>query len=111
MIENAMLRRRISIPRGRPIAMPHARELTEVLNRDFLETRSRILDVAAALDRLDRASNHPGDAPDRRLAQLRQAIEALLEPGPGRAETVQRLFSLDYYPDWQKTHGMARREA
>jgi hypothetical protein len=89
--------------------MVHAREATEGLNRDFLETRSRILEIAAALDRLDRASSHPGEAPDRRLAQLRQAIEALLEPGPGRAETVQRLFSLDYDPDWQTTHGLARR--
>jgi hypothetical protein len=89
--------------------MTHARELTEVLNRDFLETRSRILDVAAALDRLDRASSHSGEAPDRRLAQLRQAIEALLEPGPGRAETVQRHFSLDYAPDWQETFGLASR--
>ena len=90
--------------------MVHAREVGEVLNRDFLETRSRILDVAAALDRLDRAASHPhpGEAPDRRLAQLRQAIEALLEPGPGRAETVQRLFSLDYEPEWQRTYGLAR---
>ena len=35
---------------------------------------------------------------DRRLAQLRQALEALLEPGPGRAETVQQIFSLEYDP-------------
>jgi hypothetical protein len=40
---------------------------------------------------------------------LRQAIEALLEPGPGRAETVQRLFSLDYDANWQKTFGLDRR--
>jgi len=89
--------------------MIHARDATEVLNRDFLETRSRILEIAAALDRHDRASSHPGETPDRRLAQLRQAIEALLVPGPGRAETVQRLFSLDYEPEWQKTHGLGRR--
>lgn len=91
--------------------MKKAREVTEVLNRDFLETRSRLLDVAAALDRIDRSSSHPGEIPDRRLAQLRQAIEALLEPGPGRAETVQRLFSLDYDPHWQETSGLARRRS
>jgi hypothetical protein len=92
-------------------AQTQARDVTEVLNRDFLETRSRILEIAAALDRLDRASSHPhpGEVPARRLDQVRQAIEALLEPGPGRAETVQRLFSLDYDPQWQETHGMARR--
>jgi hypothetical protein len=89
--------------------MVQVRDVTEVLNRDFLETRNRILEVAAALDRLDRASSHRVEAPDRRLDQLRQAIEALLEPGPGRAETVQRLFSLDYDPHWQETHGLARR--
>ncbi len=91
--------------------MTNRRELTAVLNRDFLETRSRILDVAAALDRLDRSSSHPGEPPDRRLDQLRQAIAALLEPGPGRAETVQRLFSLDYDPHWLETSGLPRRRS
>ncbi len=88
--------------------MPHARHAAEVLDRDFLETRSRILEVAASLDRIDRAGGRTGDPPDRRLAQLRQAIEALLEPGPGRAETVQRLFSLEYDPHWQESHGLDR---
>ena len=83
------------------------RDAAAVLDRDFLETRSRILDLAAALDRLDRAPERPGHAPDRRVAQLRQALEALLEPGPGRAETIQRLFSLDYDPRWRSTLGPA----
>jgi hypothetical protein len=89
--------------------MVQARDVMEVLNRDFLETRCRILEVAAALDRLDRAAGHRGDPPDRRVAQLRQAVEALQEPGPGRAETVQRIFSLDYDADWQQTFGLDRR--
>ena len=85
--------------------MPIPREAHEVLERDFLETRCRILDIAAALDRLDRAAVNPVDHPypDRRLTQVRQAIEALLEPGPGRSETVQRLFSLEYDPEWRAT--------
>lgn len=81
--------------------MQATRDATEVLNRDFLDTRSRILDLAAALDRLDRAPERPGSPPDRRLMQVRKALEALLEPGPGRAETVQRIFSLDYDPSWR----------
>lgn len=88
--------------------MVHARSTIEVLDRDFLETRSRILELAAALDRLDRSSGRTKDAPDRRLNQVRQAIEALLEPGPGRAETVQRLFSLEYDPNWQEREGVGR---
>lgn len=83
--------------------MSTPRDVAEVLNRDFLESRSKILDLAAALDRLDRAPACTTDHhPDRRLAQLRQALEALLEPGPGRAETVQRLFSLEFDPDWRE---------
>ena len=86
--------------------MNHVRDAAEVLNRDFLDTRCRILDVAAALDRLDRARGRAGEPPDRRLAQLRQALEALLEPGPGRAETIQRLFSLEYDPQWRARTGL-----
>jgi hypothetical protein len=84
--------------------MTSRRDAHEVLDREFLLTRSRILDIAAALDRIDRAPERPGHQPDRRLAQLRQAVEALLEPGPGRAETVQHLFSLEYDPHWQAKH-------
>jgi hypothetical protein len=81
--------------------MTSPRDAHAVLDREFLGTRSRILDVAAALDRIDRALERPGSPPDRRLAQIRQALEALLEPGPGRAETIQRIFSLDYDPHWR----------
>jgi hypothetical protein len=89
--------------------MPSSRDTVEVLNRDFLETRSRILEIAAALDRLDRAPERGGHAVDRRVAELRQAIEALLEPGPGRAETVQRIFSLNYDPHWQEKNEIPTR--
>ncbi len=83
-------------------------DAAQVFHRDFLEIRSRVLDLAAALDRLDRAPSKAGEHPDRRLAQLRQAIEALQEPGPGRAETVQLLFSDEYDPYWQQGGGGPR---
>ena len=88
--------------------MDKTRSAADVLNRDFLDTRSRILEIASALDRIDRAPGKAGEHPDRRLAQLRQAIEALLEPGPGRAETVQHLFSLEYDPNWHLNLGVPR---
>lgn len=86
------------------------RDAAVVFDRDFLEVRSKILEVAATLDRLDRAphTHAPGETPDRRLAQLRQALEALLEPGPGRAETIQRIFSLEYDPEWRERNGLPR---
>ncbi len=78
------------------------RDASAVLDRDFLEIRTRLLDLAAALDRHDRAPHPRPERPDPRLAQIRQAIEALLEPGPGRAETVQHLFSIPYDPEWRE---------
>lgn len=86
--------------------MASQRPKTAVLDRDFLETRGKVLELAASLDRLDRASRTGAETPDSRLAQLRQALEALLEPGPGRAETVQRIFSLEYDPQWRERFGM-----
>jgi hypothetical protein len=82
--------------------MLNRREATEVLDRDFLETRGKILELAATLDRIDRAPTRHGEHPDARLGQLRQALEALVEPGPGRAETIQRIFSLEYDPAWRQ---------
>jgi hypothetical protein len=102
---DADFRERMSQGSGGQIAMQSKRDANAVLGRDFLETRSRILEIAAALDRMDRAPVHVGEPPNRRLAQLRQAIEALLRPGPDRAETVQLLFSLEYDPNWQAKNG------
>jgi hypothetical protein len=86
---------------------PAPRSTTDVLNRDFLEVRCKILEVAAALDRLDRAGRHGVEHPDSRVALLRQALEALLDPEPCRAETVQRIFSLDYDPNWRERFKLA----
>jgi hypothetical protein len=81
--------------------MLNTRDATEVLDHDFLEARCKILEIAAILDRIDRAPARHGEHPDPRLDQLRQALGALVEPGPGRAETIQRIFSLDYDPAWR----------
>jgi hypothetical protein len=88
---------------------PSRRSKSDVLNRDFLEVRGRVLELAAALDRIDRAGRSGVETPDHRVTQLRQALEALLDPEPGRAETVQRIFSLDYDPDWRERFELTRR--
>ena len=62
--------------------MSNTRNATAVLDHDFLEARSKILEIAATLDRIDRAPTRHGEPPDARLSQLRQALEALVEPGP-----------------------------
>jgi hypothetical protein len=84
--------------------MAKRRTQSEVLDRDFLETRCRILDLAAALDRAERAS---GENADGRFEQLRDGIQTLLDERPDRAEAVQRLFSLEYDPKWRERFGLA----
>ena len=85
------------------------RDALQVLDRDFLEVRAKILEIAAGLDRIDRAPARHGEPPDPRLGQIRQAVEALLEPGPGRAETIQLIFSLEYDDAWREKSGVDRR--
>lgn len=73
----------------------------EILDREFLEIRAKLLELAASFDRLQRAD---GDfEQDPRWERLRQAIEILGSQGPDQAEQIQRLFSRDYDPDWRQT--------
>jgi hypothetical protein len=88
--------------------MPNSRDAVDVLDRDFLECRCKILEIAAILDRIDRAPARHGEPPDSRLGHLRRAIETLQEPGPDRAETIQRIFSLEYDPKWRERMNVAR---
>lgn len=86
--------------------MPIPLDAPEVLDREFLEVRARLLQVAAALDRLDRAA---GDvSSDPRLEKVRRAIALLESPQGGRAERLQLLFSRPYESDWRTKFGMRR---
>jgi hypothetical protein len=88
--------------------MPNSRDAIEVLDQDFLETRCKLLEIAAVLDRIDRAPARHGEHPDARVGQIRRALEALLEPGPDRALTIQRIFSLDYDPAWREKFNLRK---
>ncbi|MGB6041702.1 MAG: hypothetical protein WBF93_00980 [Pirellulales bacterium] len=71
----------------------------EVFDRDFLEVRAKLVEVAAAFDRLNRAS---GDvAGDPRMDKIRQALQMLLESHSGLAEEIQLIFSRPYEDNWQ----------
>ncbi|MEO2090918.1 MAG: hypothetical protein ABGY75_15670 [Gemmataceae bacterium] len=71
------------------------------LDAYYLEARSKLLDVAAIFDRIDRGVGADAVMSDPRIARLRAAVEALLRSGP-RAERVQHLFSLQYDPNWSR---------
>lgn len=72
------------------------------LDAFYLDARSRVLDLAAALDRIDRGADPAAVAGDVRLKKLRAGIELLLTGGGDRAEAVQRVFSQDYDPAWTR---------
>lgn len=74
------------------------------LEREFLTIRAKILEIAASLDRLDRADGDVGD--DARMEQIRAGIEQLLSPDDGRAEAVQQVFSLPYDGGWRERFGV-----
>jgi hypothetical protein len=80
------------------IPMPASR----ALDMFFLDARSKLLDLAAVLDRLDRGDESGSAAADPRLERIRKALLTLLENEPGRAERVQQIFSLAYDPDWPR---------
>ena len=68
----------------------------QILDEQFLTVRAGLIEIAANLDRIDRAAASKDANGDTRMQQIRQAIEQLLEPGPGRAERLQLIFSLPY---------------
>jgi hypothetical protein len=74
----------------------------KALDAYFLEARSKLLDLAAVLDRIGRGRDGTAVGQDPRLAQIRQAVEVLLDPSGGRAERIQQIFSLAYDPKWER---------
>ena len=85
--------------------MPIPLDAPEVLDREFFEIRAKLLEVAASLDRLARASGNIDSDP--RLEQIRQGIQVLLEDDPQRAERLQLIFSLAYDDAWQEKFGLS----
>ena len=84
---------------------------SDVLAREFLEMRAKILELAAALDRVDRADDSDADAPgaDPRRALIERGLSALSDSDSGRAERVQLIFSLPYQDGWRKEFAIDQR--
>ena len=61
----------------------------QVLDLYFLDARHQLIEIAAFLDRVDRAD---GEA-DFRLAAFRQALQHLADDEPERAQAVLHSFS------------------
>jgi hypothetical protein len=80
---------------------------SEVFEREFLPLRGKLIEVAAALDRLARAEGALDDDP--RMKQVRRTLEFLsnVVQGSDRAELVQMIFSLPYLAEWREEFARA----
>ncbi len=66
--------------------------LSRIVDLYFLEHRAKLIDIAAFLDRLERAAD--GDVPtDFRIEAFRRALAVLSDGGPQRARRVLELLS------------------
>jgi hypothetical protein len=64
----------------------------------FMEHRARLIDIAAFLDRLDRAADAGPSGDDFRAEAFRQAISMLTDGRPQRARRI-----LDHFSDLTTT--------
>ncbi len=74
----------------------------QTLDAYFLEARSKLLDLAAILDRIDRGEGVSSVADDPRMDRIRQALDVLADADGDRAEQIQQIFSLPYDPKWKR---------
>jgi hypothetical protein len=88
--------------------MSTLRTATAVFEQELLPIRAKLLEVAAALDRIDRAAGMLSS--DRRRTQVQAAIQVLLRPEDDRAEQIQLIFSRQYEDDWQDKFQMTNDE-
>ena len=74
----------------------------QVLDRHYLEIRCEILNLAAALDRIDRSPQADETRADPRLEEIQQGLDILRSGGTDRAEQIQLLFSDAYVDGWNQ---------
>jgi hypothetical protein len=65
----------------------------EVMDGYFLETRGKLLEIGAMLDRVDRGAELLELRGDVRLVFIFEALKILQSAAPNRAELIQRLYS------------------
>jgi hypothetical protein len=75
-----------------------------VIEQEFLPLRAKLLEIGAALDRLERADALGGREP--RVVKIRAAIDALLGSGGDRAEQIQLVFSRPFEEGWRDDFGL-----
>ena len=80
--------------------MRHQLTAEAALDRYFLETRCKLIEIAATMDRIQRGKGSATIKNDPRLAQIRSALDILRAEAPQRAQQCQMAFSLPHDETW-----------
>lgn len=85
--------------------MPNPLKAQQILDREFLEIRAKLLQLAAHFDRIERGT---GDVDMNKINLFREALEVLsdIDVGPTRAEKLQMIFSRTYDAEWRANLGV-----
>jgi hypothetical protein len=79
---------------GEKNRMPATDTALQLLDRELLQIRSKLIDLAASLDRIQRVTGSlPGDP---RIEKIKKAAQIIAGQSPNRAEQILMLFSLPY---------------
>ena len=77
--------------------MSHSRpsplHASEIMQKYFIENRSRLLDLAAYLDRIQRAESSTSAFEDERIQCLLRGVAELLRSSSDRVDRIQNIFS------------------
>lgn len=87
-----------------PTSSGRKRSAKQIVDAEYLLARSKILELAATFDRIDRGQAIEEASAERKL--LEEAITLLQSPGTDRAERLQLLLSRPYDPQWRSHMGL-----
>ncbi|MCH1522719.1 MAG: hypothetical protein L7T80_07815 [Arenicellales bacterium] len=72
----------------------------DILTREQFKIRAKLIEIAAILDRIDRAV---GDVDhDRRMLEIHKSLEVLSVSGSDRAARIQMIYSREFDSQWKK---------
>jgi hypothetical protein len=81
---------------------PYPSSAEEILDTTFLEIRAKILEIAAAFDRIERADVSQTVETQPKWQQLQGAVRIVQEGAGNRAEQIQLHFSDPYDAHWEQ---------
>jgi len=83
------------------------RNAAQIVADEFMIARAKIIELAATLDRIERASGNVNDSKNMQL--LVHAMHILIDDQVEKAKRVQLLMSRVYDPNWQNLMSISKK--